>query len=265
MKEAENNNEILELKFEGNGINPSMVKPSEIAMLITEFENMLLSTIKSEHPEINTDEIQLSFAGIKNESLGIYFSTDKLKDEIKEHTLASYFALTTAISNANYSALPEKAVTSLKKVQQFSKKYNCNAGFRYKGKKLTSVNNKTEITIDKQTTLKGNTTIYGELVDAGGDNPNIHIKINDDYTVIIGADKQKTKELAVRLYEFVGLKGFAKWDAATAKILEFKLSEILNYNPKSVVDTFSKLRNLFGDGWDRHNTNDEINQQLLRD
>ena len=38
----ENGNDILELKFEGNGINPSIVKPSEVATQIEQFEKALI-------------------------------------------------------------------------------------------------------------------------------------------------------------------------------------------------------------------------------
>lgn len=271
MAAAVNNNELLELKFEGNGVNPSIVKPSEIATLITEFESALLSTIKNENPEINTDELLFSFDSLKNESIGINFSLNKgetkIKSEISKVVVASYLMLNTAISTANYSALPEKAVTSIKKIQQFSKKYDCTASFKHNGIYLSRIDAKTEIRVEeeKNGVLKGLTTIYGELSDAGGDKPNIHIKIDNGYSIIINADKNKVKELASRLYDFVGLKGEAEWDISTSRIKEFKLLEVLDYNPKKVVDTFGELKNLFGDGWEKYNTNDEINKQLLRE
>ena len=43
---AEYNDNILELNFSGNGINPYTVKPSEIATQVVNFEEILLNVIK---------------------------------------------------------------------------------------------------------------------------------------------------------------------------------------------------------------------------
>ena len=64
-------NDILQLRFDGNGINPDKVKPSEICDLVIEIQNALNATIKHNHPEIDTKNVLFSFDSIKNESLGI--------------------------------------------------------------------------------------------------------------------------------------------------------------------------------------------------
>ncbi len=258
---------ILELKFEGNGINTTKVKPSEVAALISEFEKTILSTIKTEYPAIDTNEVLFTFDSVRNESIGIYFLPNifRISSEIKTILISSYIFLNTSISSNDFSQLSNDTISSLKAISKFSKKYNCRASFKLDGEQLSFINADTEIKTNKQQLLKGDTTIYGELVDAGGDIPNVHIKINGDYTVIIDTDKQKVKDLASKLYEHVGLKGQARWDVLTSKIIEFKLYEILDYSAGNITAAFSDLRKLSNGYWDDFNTNEEINKRLLRD
>lgn len=262
------NYDILELKFEGNGINPKSVKASEIASLITEFECAILSTLKYENPEIDTKStVLLCFESVEDKSIGIFLSSniDKIKQEIKTLIGASYVSLATSIGNADFNKLPDEAILSLKKIQTFTTKNDCQATFKYNGETLSVINSNSKIKVSNNTIVQGDTTIYGELIDVGGENPNIHIRINDDYKITITTTKQQTKELANRLYETIGLKGNAKWDLSTSKITEFKLYNILEYTPGNIKKAFEELKDISNGFWDSLNSNDEINRKLLRD
>lgn len=255
-------NDILELKFEGNGIKPEIVKPSEIALLIDQFEKVLLATIHENSPEINTtDAVLFSFEAIKDESLDIQFKSILAKDII----LASFTLISTSINTGDFSKLPPIAITSLKNITKFSKKYNCTGQFNHNNQTLSTFNPTTEISLDKVKYIKGETTIHGTLIDIGGENPNIHIKVNDDYTLIFDSTVEISKALSPKLYERVGLKGTAKWDALTFHVIDFKLAEVLDYEQGSISNAFAELRNISSGIWDKYNTNDEINNQLLRD
>jgi hypothetical protein len=257
------NNDRLELKFEGNGIKPNAVKPSEIATLIDSFEKALLSVIKIDNPEIDTDTVLFSFEDIKHESIGLGFSLLK-NDNIKPILIASYLSLTQGISNSDYSTLPNAAIKHLKTILKFTQKYKCNANFNHNGKTLGTITSNTYIKSSKDNLLKGFITVFGELIDAGGDNPNIHLKIANEYSVTISADKQKVKELGTRLYEYIGLKGNAKWDAVSSKIIEFKLSEVLDYVSGNSKESINELREITSGAWDKYNTIEEVNSKLLR-
>lgn len=260
-------NDILELKFEGNGINPSKVKPSEIASIIQDFEKAILCTIKTTHPAIDTNEVLFTLEEIKDASIGINFvpNTFRIPPEIKSLVISSYVLLSTSIASGNYSQLSNDTLYSLKRISKFAKKYECSASFRHNGESLSTITPSTDIKLNQVGLIKGDTTIFGELIDSGGDNPNIHLKINDDYTVIIDTDKKKAKELATKLYDYIGLKGQAKWDVLTSRIVEFKLYEVLEYSGGNISGAFSELRGNVSGYWDNFNSNDDINKQLLRD
>lgn len=263
----ETENDILELKFEGNGINPSIVKPSEIAAQIEQFEKALLSTIKQNNPTIDINEVLFTFESIKNESIELNFSPVKIKipKEVKEAVVNSFIFISSCVSKGDFSLLPDDAIGALKFFSKFSRIHNCSANFRHNGNYLSTITPSTEIKYSKKAFLKGDINIYGTLNDTGGENPNIHLKVNDEYNLIIETNKETAKELALRLYDYIGLRGTAKWDAVTGEIVEFKLQNILDYRESNIKDAFSKLRNISSGGWDKYNSDAEINKRLFRD
>lgn len=253
--------DILELKFEGNGVNPSNVKPREVAELILNFEKSLLSTIKEQNPEIDTDQLLFSFEEIRNESLDLKFLTRS----VREVVLSAYTLITTSLNSGDFSLLNSETISSLKSITRFSRKYECSGQFNLNGKVLSTFTPTTEISVDKPRLIKGETTIFGKLIDSGGENPNVHIRITEDQVLIFDTTEAHAKALATKLYEKVALSGIAKWDAKTMKILDFKLADILEYKAGNAAKAIAELRNITSGFWDKYNDNDDINQQLLRD
>lgn len=261
MAEAQ---EILQLRFEGNGISPDSVKPSEIAEMINEFQNALLSTIKAEHPEIDINELLFSLEAIKNESLGINFKTvqENLLKQVKDAVVSSYLLIATTINTKDFTPLSSNTIQSLKKISAFAKRHNCNGQFNIDGETISTITPATEIKELPVLPLRGTATVYGQIVDVGS---NIHLKLNDGNTVLIDVDKSVSKYLGTRLWDIVGIRGVAKWDPLTFKISDFKFLEIIDFAPGNLTKTFADLKKLTSGVWDKFNNNDDINKQLLRD
>jgi hypothetical protein len=256
------NLDILELQFKGNGIDPSKVKPHEIAELINSFEKALLFAIKQQRSEIDiADTVLFSFEAIRNESLDLRF----IPRTANEAVLSAYFLISTCIGNNNYIDLNNASLKELRAITKFSKKYNCIGYFTHNDTQLSSFDASTEIEINKSKIRKEQTAIFGKIIDVGGENPNIHIKINDSYILIFKTSEENVKILAPRIYTYVKLIGEATWDVETFQILNFKLFSINDYVSGNTSNSINELRSLTSGFWDKFNTNDEINDQLLRD
>lgn len=254
-------NDIIELKFEGNGINPSSVMPHEIAELIFNFEKALLATIKEKHAEIDTEELLFSFDAIRDESLDLQFVPRKASQAV----LSSYQFMADSIGTGDYEKLNNTALGHLKAIARFSRRHNCTGYFTHNKTTLSTFTPSTEIVLNKTQFIKGEATIFGRLMDAGGENPNVHLKINDDYVLIFSTSEANAKALAAKLYEKVALRGMAKWHPETLRIEDFKLNDILEYSPGKASKAISDLKKLTSGFWDKFSTNDDINDQLLRD
>jgi hypothetical protein len=255
------NKDIFELKFAGNGIGPHVVKPHEICELVIGFEKALLLTIKDQHPEIDTEQVLFSFDSIDKESLDLRF----LPQLGKQIVVSSYLLLATSVGNGDYTLLSNDAITHLRTISRFAKKYECTGIFRHNETTISTITPATEIAYNKSRIIKEETTIFGKLVDIGGEKPNVHIKINEEYNLIFDTSEANVKKLATRIYEKVVLTGTVKWDSKTYKILDFKLNDIVDYSPGKSFSAIEKLRKLTSGFWDRFNNNDDINRQLLRD
>lgn len=260
-----NGADILELKFEGNGINPSAVKPHEIAELILGFEKSLLATIKENYPEIDTASLLFTFEEIKNESLGLRYKSVPLASHPQNIVLSSFLFISSAISSGNFNRLNRETISGLRVITKFSKKYDCGGSFRRNDEVVSTFSPTTEIVVDRQKLIKEQGTIYGKLIDVGGENPNVHIKIDENNTLIFSTSEANAKKLAPKLFEKVTLSGEIKWNPATLEIIDFKLGAIEDYSPGNASKAIKALRGITSGFWDKFNTDDEINNQLLRD
>jgi hypothetical protein len=247
--------DILELKFDGNNISPDVVKPSEIANLIDSFEKILLNTIQANHPEINTDALLFSFKEIDDKSLDLKF----IPRAAHEIVIATYLLVATCVKESNFQNLPVNTINPFKSITKFSKKYNCTGYFNHNNITVSSFSPDKEINFEKTNFITGETTIYGEVIDAGGENPNVHFKINNDYTIIFDVTREFAKAFAQKLYEGeIGIKGIAKWDVTTYKVDHFKPLNIIEYEPRPINETFDDLKSLIGKYWDQVDDIDTI-------
>lgn len=257
-----NGNDILEIRFAGNEINPHAVKPREIAELIVGFEKALLSDVKDRHPEIDTEQLLFVLDEVKNQSLGLRFQTKQLIENI---IVASFTFISLSFETGDFSTLSNNTINELKTFTKFSKKYNCSGEFNLNGQTLSSFTPRTEIQLNTNPILEGEIKLFGRVLDSGGKKPNVHLIINDDKELIFSTSEAHARELAHRLYDKVSLIGIAKWDAITYEIKSFKIKNIVDFTPGKTLSALNELRNLTNGYWDKFNTNDEINNQLLRD
>ena len=130
---------------------------------------------------------------------------------------------------------------------------------------ISSFSPSTEIPYNRNPLIKGDIKIFGKVLDAGGDNPNVHLKINDEQVLIFSTSEANAIELAHKLYKKVALFGEAKWDAVTFEIKDFRLKQIMDYSAGSTLNAIKELRNVTSGFWDKFNTNDDLNNHLLRD
>ncbi|WP_207430587.1 hypothetical protein [Sabulibacter ruber] len=237
---------IVELKFEGNGIKPSKVKASEVAELVTSFEAAIYAIIKAQHPSIDDSQVLISFNQVQDQSLSI-----KCLANIAKYVLPAYALIASSFNSEQYSTLPSTSVENLRKITRFSKKYECEGVLIQDGKRLAQFNKDTEIVYKDAGTSRGDTTIYGTVLKAGGDTPRVTLKIDDDYTVSFEVSKAIVIKLAENLYKEVGLIGNAKWDKRTYKVVDFRAESIIFLEQATIQETFKELGQLYSKAFNK--------------
>lgn len=86
---------------------------------------------------------------------------------------------------------------------------------------------------DERRSVQSVLTIYGELLDVGGSNPNAHIQSDAFEDVVkLDIDRETAKKLAARLYEQVGIR--ANVLIRDGKVVSGKALEVLDYEPQAI-------------------------------
>lgn len=240
------NSDILELKFEGGGINPENVKPSEIANLLTSFERLILQQLKDEHPAINIDDVIFAFEKIDNQSLDLIFKIKQLRDLV----IGTYISVAAALNTGDFSQLNRSSLPALKEIIKFSKKHNCEGHFNLNSQIIASFSPDFEIDIISKNSITGDTTVFGKVIRIGGEDPKIHFRVSETDKLIFDVSEEVAKKLSQKLYEFIGLVGIATWDANTFAIEKFEIKQILDLNNRPIPEVFEELRGLIGKHWD---------------
>jgi hypothetical protein len=240
-------NAILELKFEGGGINPASVRAAEVAELILSFEKAVISTLHDKYPNIDTTQYAfLSFSSIENKSLGLKFLAERATDAF----INSYLFVTTSISNDNYTELSAPTLDSLKSISRFTKRHNCECNYIYEGTTIAKFTPLTNVEISDDYILKGETVIHGKIQRVGGDTPRVVFKEHTGKNIYFEVTEEIAKQLAPKLYEDVALHGVAKWDKKTYRVIDFKVSSIGELKDISLTDAFKQIQDIIGKYWD---------------
>jgi hypothetical protein len=250
--------EILEINLSGKEIYPETLKASEIAEIISAYEISLLSIVQRDHPEINIDEAFISLVEVTKNSAHF-----KFQPRIKKVFINAAIVVNTSLSTGNYYSLPFKSIESLQTIWHFTKRNNCVAQFAGdKSIPVAQISPESKIEIDDSFYYQGETTIYGMIERIGGSIPRVRMKLDDDTILYTEIDKVKAKELALKLYDTVCVKGFAKWRKDNYKLEDFKIEEIVGYSETSVSDSLSALKNSIGSYWDKISNPDEYIMEL---
>lgn len=241
-----NANEIIEMCFRGEGITPDNLKASEIADLITSYEDALLSIIARNNPEINLEEVFVSLIGIEEDSVHLRF-----KPKVFGVVLSAAIVINSAIISNQYQTLPFKSVESLNRIWAFTKRRNCSGEISGSEElPVARISAETEIKISDEFFYQGDTTIYGKVERVGGSIPRVRIKLDDDQVIYTEIKESEAKRLAKDLYESVCLKGFAKWRKEDLKIEAFKIEQVIDFAEVPFPEAIQDLKGVIGQNWD---------------
>jgi len=102
--------------------------------------------------------------------------------------------------------------------------------------------------IERPAEISYATTLYGKLMDAGGEKPNLHIRpVGSDSEVICDCSEEIAAEAAKLLYTMIGVEGTVE-HGGFDRIKRMRVSSILPYRQKP-GNPLEELRKL---GYDKH-------------
>ncbi len=257
-----NQDYTIQVRITDIDIGPEKIRSRDVGPLIVAIEEMLAVLISRENPElgIESSQVVIGLADVKRGSYVLDFKT-----QFPQEAQRAYRIVANAVNENDYAYLPPKAIKGLESVRDFARRYNGVAEFWDRNghgdsyRKLTSISTTTKI--DAQITfLKSRTTLYGKVFRVGGeDKPTARIRILSGQVINCTLRNEKiAQELGSRLYKRVGLQGIALYDPTNMVLEHFNVENILDYDAKSLTESFSSLYEVVGEYLDPVENLDEI-------
>lgn len=234
----------IEIRFVGSDIYPGNVRSREIAEMITSAEDMIASIIVREHPELKKDNIIIGLTHIQKGSLRLQFAP-----QLPELVFPAYTKITQSIIESDYVHLPFSSIDSLKKIVAFTRRHSCSAELRINGideQLLAMITPETEIA--SLHLLRGETTIYGQVVRVGGKTkPRAMVETINGQMIFCDVEYELAKKLGQRLYTSVGLSGIAQWHPVNLALEMFSIKEITEYQEIPFSKAIFHLSEMIGE------------------
>lgn len=239
-------NDDLTIRFTGNHIQPGHVRSRELGDVIAAFEEAIAAVVVRAHPELKTEQIIVGLATIHDGSIGLAFAAP-----LGDPVYRAAHQLIGAVQAHDWAGLPWDALKPLREVLKFVTRHQCVADLAVHHDGLVAAAAITTATeIPRAATLRGTTTLYAEVKRAGGMEPRVMLQTLSGRTLFCDTSEEIAKALGARLYEHVGVVGYAEWDYQTLEVIGFEITEVLSYRRTSPVEAFQSLRQEFGHYFD---------------
>lgn len=237
---------FFEIRLDGEGIGPGLVRSKELAEVIESVEDMIASLVVYNNPELKKENIVIGLSSISRGSIGLQFAPN-----LTELTIPAAKRVAASLNNGDYSGMPEGTMKSLRNLTGFSKRHGCDIEIRYLNGASTTLavmTPKTEIPVP--VTLVGETILYGKITRVGGKEPKVQFTTIDDQIIYIKVDEQLARKAGSLIYREVAITGTAYWNSETMRIDEFKLESISGYKLTALPSAFNELKQLAGGAFD---------------
>ena len=242
-----NEQPILELRFNGKNISPELIRAKELASILQALDELLAAETAHIYPHLPAENAAVGLVSIQSGSLALSFQTKTPEIKTVFHHVAS------TIEQMKFDRLTTRGLESLRTIASFGKRYDCRTEFRSTDKPTALAVLEPNTEIQPLPILDGETTLYGEIIRVGGKEPKVTLELTSGQTISCDASEALTKDLATRLYTWVGLKGMATWNAHDNRLITFNIQKITSYENLSYSQAFDLLSDMIGKHLDHIN------------
>lgn len=226
------------------GMKPSDIRATELAKIITAFEDMIASTVNRNRQEIPKKELGIGLVFIDEKSVGLKFST-----KLPELTIPAYNEITKSISSDKFLQLSSETLKHLREIHNFVKARNSEAEMLiHNGKITVNAILFPKIEIPEHPKIKTQIVIYAKIIRVGGSKPHVTIELPSENSLTCQVkDEALARKIGQRLYTFAGLQGNATLDSDNLDVLEFRVEKLNDYEGRlSLKDTIAQLSSMSG-------------------
>jgi hypothetical protein len=248
-----NDSNIFQLRFFDNDVTPESFSAKELAQLIASFYDGVKALIEDRYPTVSPDEVRISLVGIENKSETLTFTTSEQQEVIDA---IAYYGQ--KVHDNEATDLPQETFNSVKQIHGITKRKGCKAELIQKGKRLFVVAGGDEFIEQESVLIKSSIVLYGNLNQIRANKPKAWIELFDGNKVAFDITEDQIIHLRERFNETIGVRGEARWNTISKKVVSFKLKEVLDYASGNARKGFEEIRNVSAGYWETLNTDKDI-------
>ncbi|HHY38834.1 MAG TPA: hypothetical protein GX507_07925 [Clostridia bacterium] len=233
---------VFEIQIVGEGIYPESIPIKNLVDILTSVNDAISELVEQKLQRSKDTSFLLGLKAITRSKSAVYEFTSNRPDLAEDavNTIAS------ALVDNRLTDLPPGTQEGLYKLADFALARGARVNFaKPSGEILACIDESTVISF-KTPMASGETVIYGRVIRVGGVEPKIRLILDDGSQVTCTATEDQAKQVARRLYETVGLKGFAEWDTDNWSLKAFSVGEILDYVETPITLAFKELAEAAG-------------------
>jgi hypothetical protein len=221
----------IAIRFTGNDVAPVTTGCKELAAVISAAEDLLVAMMGDEHEDQHATPLCL--VSVEDKSLGLKFAVHMALG------MTLWLDLAAVINTKQFEVMNPKARQALSEIVSFVKRKNCTASLISPSGTIATFDYTIELPVEQK--VKGRTSILGEVIRVGGEEPRIRIRLPSGKTLTCDTSETIAKELGHCLYEPVTCNGVATWDFDTNEVLKFKIEKARTFTKVPASKAFEDL------------------------
>lgn len=236
------------LRLSGRDAEPSALALGELAELLESIEQLFENVALEAEPALDMGKMRVSLVDVRAGSIGLGFSSN-LAPANEIQTLR---IITDAITQRRYTQVPAAAIRPLRTLDDYVKRSRWTATWHigHDQTPLAIIAPDVDLGLPQLEIISGETVEYGELTRVGGTPAKLRVRFLSGRALSCIASERVAKEAGMFLYDVIGMRGLAEWDANTMSLISFRVDALEPYRDTSIATAVQRLRDVARGGWD---------------
>jgi hypothetical protein len=234
------------IRIMGEGISPRTLSTRELSEILLATEKSVASI--SDLEEDDADEFTLGLVSVQGGSA--HFELAPRREEVQ---VAAFNRWTESIRANDYRGLPTTSVEGAQTIAKFSRRRDCRiqlaSAMNGRSSEVT-VTPTTEVDAPEPVYVQGTTTVYGRLIQVGGVKPKAKLRLPSGNLLVVSVTSEQARRLAGSIYDVVGIRGEATWNADGFTIENFQVQKLVPFEDTPPTEGFRQLRENMGKHFD---------------
>lgn len=245
--------DTIEIRLRGEGITPGLIRSHELAELMEALEDLVTAETLKNNLSLKKEELVVGLYEIADKSIGLKFKTSHPAIAIPAFSAAAY-----DLATGNLDSLASQSIKSIHVISAFTKRHSAVTEFKVQGIEQPIAVITPDTFIPSPHKIVGQTEIFAKVLRVGGKVSKAMLELQDGSVIYSEVPVDIAIKLGHHLYKTAIFSGTAKWCPNSLELEEFSISGFYDFPTRSPEETFSEIRALAKEQFDKITSVDEF-------